>query len=83
MRRTCAPGPPKTRFWGRFGSPLGTSFGSLLRPILGSGPVLEALGRHVGGIFGPFGRLSVSTSFLDPKNYQKLSFVGVADVVKT
>ena len=51
--------------------------------ILGSGPVLEALGRHVGGILGPFGRLSVSTSFLEPKNDQKLSFFGVVDVVKT
>ena len=71
------------RFWGRFGSPLGTSFGSLSRPILGSGPVLEALGRHVGGVFGPFGRLSVSTPFLEPKNDQKLSFFGVVDVVKT
>ena len=68
---------------GTFWEPLGTPFGALLRPILGSGPVLEALGRHVGGVFGPFGRLSVSTSFLDTKNYQKLSFFGVADVVKT
>ena len=77
------PGPAKTRVWGRFGNPLGIPFGALLRPILGSRSVLEAFGGHVGGTFGPFGRLSVSTSFLDPKNYQKLSFFGVADVVKT
>ncbi len=70
------------RFGGRFGSPPGTPFGTLLGTILGSGRVLEALGSHFGGIFGPFGRLSVSTSFLDPKNDQKLTFFGMPDVVK-
>ena len=55
-------------FWEALGSPFGTLFGS----ILGSGPVLEAFGGPVGGILVPFGRLSVSTSFLDPQNDQKL-----------
>ena len=68
---------------GTFWEPLGTPFGALLRPILGSGPVLEAFGGHVGGILGPFGRLSISTSFSNPNNYPKLSFFGVADVSKT
>ena len=61
---------------------LGTSFGILLGSILGSGPVLEALGEHFGGMCGPFGRLSVSTSFWDLKNDQKLTFVRVADVAE-
>ena len=42
-------------FWEAFGSP----FGTLLRPILGSGPVLEAFGgarwRHFGPIRSPLG----------------------------
>ena len=71
------------RFLGSLWEALGTSFGTLLRQIWSSGPVLEALGEHFGGILGPFGRLSISASFLDPKNYKKLSFSGVADVVKT
>ena len=71
------------RFQGSLWEARGTSFGILLGSIWSSGPVLEALGEHFGGILGPFGRLSVSTSFLDPKNYQKLSFFGVADVAKT
>ena len=70
------------RFWGSFLEPLGTPFGTLLGTCLGSGPVLEALGRHFGGIFGPFGRLSVSTSFWDLKNDQKLTFFRVADVAE-
>ena len=60
------------RFLGSFWEALGSPFGTLLRPILGSGPVLEAFGGHVGGILVPFGRLSVSTSFLDPQNDPKL-----------
>ena len=59
-------------FLGSFWEALGSPFGTLLRPILGSGPVLEAFGGHVGGILVPFGRLSVSTSFLDLQNDQKL-----------
>ena len=55
-------------FWEALGSPFGTLLGS----ILGFGPVLEALGGHVGGILVPFGRLSVSTSFLDLQNDPKL-----------
>ena len=55
---------PFGTFWERLGKPFSTQ----LRPILGSGPVLEAFGGHVGGILVPFGRLSVSTSFLDPQN---------------
>ena len=71
------------RFLGSLWEALGTSFGTLFGSICSSGPVLEALGEHFGGILGPFGRLSVSTSLLDPKTHQKLSFFGVADVVKT
>ena len=55
-------------FWEALGSPFRTLFGS----ILGSGPVLEAFGGHVGGILVPFGRLSVSTSFLDLEDDYKL-----------
>ena len=70
------------RFLGSLWEALGTPFGTLLRPILGSGSVLEAFGGHIGGIFGPFGRLSVSMSFLDLQNDPKLSFFGVTDVAK-
>ena len=59
-------------FLGSFWEALGNPFCTLLRPILGSGPVLEAFGGHVGGILVPFGRLSVSTSFLDLQNDPKL-----------
>ena len=70
------------RFWGSLWEALGTPFGTLLRPFWSSRPILEALGGRVGGILDPFGHLSVSTSFLDPQNNQKLSFVGVADVAE-
>ena len=40
------------------------------------------MGEHVGGIFDPFGRLSVSTSFLDLENEQKMSFFRLADVAE-
>ena len=70
------------RFGGRFGSPPGTPFGTLLGTIMGSGRVLEALGSHFGGIFGPFGRLSVLMSFWDLKNDPKLTFFRVADVAE-
>jgi len=53
-----------------------------LESIFGSGPALEALGQHFGTIFDPLGRLSVSTSFWDLENEQKLSFLGVADVAE-
>ena len=71
------------RFLGCLWEALGTSFGTLLGSIWSSGPVLEALRGHVGGILGPFGRLSVSTSFSDPKNCPKFTFFGVADAAKT
>ena len=71
------------RFLGCLWEALGISFGTLLGSIWSSGRVLEALRGHGGGLLGPFGRLSISTSLLDPKNYQKLSFFGAADVVKT
>ena len=70
------------RFWGHFGSPPGTPFGIHFGTVFGSGPALDTLGGHFGGIFGPFGSLSVSMSFLDIKNAQKLSFVGLADVAQ-
>ena len=57
---------------GSFWQPLGTPFGTLLESIFGSGPALEALGQHFGTIFDPLGRLSVSTSFWDLENEQKL-----------
>ena len=60
------------RFLGSLWEALGSPFGTLLGSILGSGPVLEAFGEHVGGILVPFGRLSVSTSFLDLQNDPKL-----------
>ena len=60
------------RFLGSLWEALGSPFGTLLGSILGSGPVLEAFGGHVGGILDPFGRLSVSTSFLDPQTDPKL-----------
>ena len=69
-------------FLGSFWEALGSPFGTLLAPILGSGPVLEAFGGHVGGILVPFGRLSVSTTFLDLQNDPKLLFFGVADVAE-
>ena len=49
-----------------FLAPLGPPFGSLLGLIFGSGPAPEALGGHFEPIFDICGRLSVSTSFLDP-----------------
>ena len=70
-------------FLGSLWEALGTSFGTLLGSIWCSGPVLEALRGHLGGILDPFGRLSVSTSFVDPKNYQNMLFFDMADVVKT
>ena len=70
------------RFLGSFWEALGSPFGTLLGLILGSGPVLEVFGEHVGGILVPFGRLSVSTSFLDLKIDQKLSFYGLVDVAQ-
>ena len=69
-------------FLGSFWEALGSPFGTLLGSILGSGPALEAFGGHVGDILVPFGRLSVSTSFLDPQNDPKLRFFGVADVAE-
>ena len=81
MAHLC-PRTPQNAIWGSFWGPPGTPFGTLLGPILGSGPVLEAFGGHVGGILVPFGRLSVSTSFLDLQNDPKLSFFGVADVAE-
>ena len=59
-------------FLGSFWEALGSPFGTLLGSSLGAGPLLEAFGGHVGGILGPFGRLSVSTSFLDLQNDPKL-----------
>ena len=63
-------GAPWDPFWHHFGT------------VFGSGPALDTLGGHFGCIFGPFGSLSVSTSFLDLKNDQKLSFFGLADVAQ-
>ena len=42
----------------------------------------RGLGGHVGDIFGLFGRLSVSMSFLDLEEYQNLLFFGGADVAE-
>ena len=53
------PQDPKNVILGTFWEHLGTPFGALLRLILVSGPVLDAFWGHVGGILGPFGRLSV------------------------
>ena len=55
-------------FLGSLWEALGSPFGTLLGSILGSGHFLEAFGGYIGGILDPFGRLSVSTSFLDPQN---------------
>ena len=55
----------KNAIFGSFWEPLGDPLGTLLGPRFVSGAALEALGRHFGSIFALFGRLSVSTSFLD------------------
>ena len=47
-------------------APLSDAVWTMLGPIFGFEVALEVLGEHSGSIFALFGRLSVSTSFLDP-----------------
>ena len=59
------PGTLPDAILGSFWGALGTPFGALLGAVFGLGSTLEALGEHFGSILAAFGRLSVSTSFLN------------------